>query len=259
MPTKHPPSVANDSGDGVSHPVRNKTERVRLSMTTTNERPKRNVTKPDKQNLSPLIAGYASATISKTAAFLPPFDDGVNKDKKTCLESITEGHDADEAIPPESILAGSTNTKLTSGVTTNDKLLPPTAEDVMPSVKTSAINDKHTHVATVDPLVDVSKAAQPITNSTVPLDSATQISDISPVKTGNLTIGDDYEKCDPWNKFTSDEIKGQYFAVAVGRNQHIFGIYADLTRLNWKLKAIRPLCINHASHILKPTNIWNAI
>jgi hypothetical protein len=155
---------------------------------------------------------------------LPLFDDGVNKDKKTSLESITEGHEAFEAIPPESILAGSTNTKLTSGVTTNYKLLPPTVEDVMPSVETSAINDKHTHVATVDPLVDVSKVAQPITNSAVPLESSTHISDISPVKTGNLKIGDDYQKCDPWDKFTSDKIKGQYFAVAVGRNQHSFGI-----------------------------------
>jgi hypothetical protein len=122
---------------------------------------------------------------------------------------------------------------LTSGVTTNDKLLPPTAEDVMPSVETSAINDEHTHVAMVDHLVDVSKA---ITNSTVPLDSATQISDISPVKTGNLKIGDDYKKCDAWDKFTSDEIKGQYFAVAVGRNQHIFGIYSDLTRFKLEIE-----------------------
>jgi hypothetical protein len=86
MPTKHPPSVADDSGDGVSHPVKKKIERGRLSTTTTNDCPNQNVTKPDKQNLSPLLVGYASATISKNAAFLPPFDDGVNKDKNTCLE-----------------------------------------------------------------------------------------------------------------------------------------------------------------------------
>jgi hypothetical protein len=82
-------------------------------------------------------------------------------------------------------LAGSTNTKLTSNVTTNDKLLPPTVDDVMPPVETSAINDKHTHTDTVNPLVDVSKVAS-IANSDVPLDSSREISDISPVETANL-------------------------------------------------------------------------
>jgi hypothetical protein len=99
MTTKHPPSVADDTGDGVSQHVKKKVERGRLSTTTTNDRPKRNVTKSDRQNLSPLLAGYASATISKTAASLPPFNDGVNKNKKASLESITEGHEAFGAIP----------------------------------------------------------------------------------------------------------------------------------------------------------------
>jgi hypothetical protein len=160
MPTKHPPSVTDDSGDGVSQPMKKKIERGRLSTTATNDHPKRNVTKPNKQNLSPLLPGYASATISKTAAFLPPFDDGVNKTKKTSLESITEGHEAFEAIPSKSILAGSTNTKLTSGVKTNDKFLPPTVNDVMPAVETSTIHENHTNVATGNLLVDVSKVAQ---------------------------------------------------------------------------------------------------
>jgi hypothetical protein len=133
-------------------------------------------------------------------------------------------------------VAGSTNSKLTSGVTTNDELLPPTVDDVTPSVETSAINYKHTHVATGNPLVDVSKVAQSIANSTVPLDYSRQISDISPDKTGNLKIGDDYEKCDPWDKFRSDDIKGQYVAVAVGRNEHSFGIYADLTRFKQEIE-----------------------
>jgi hypothetical protein len=97
MPTKHPPSVADDSGDGVSQHVKKKVERGRLSTTTANDRPKRNVTKPDRQSFH-LSLGYASATISKTAACLPPFDDGVNKNKKTSLESMTEGHDAFGAI-----------------------------------------------------------------------------------------------------------------------------------------------------------------
>jgi hypothetical protein len=115
-------------------------------------------------------------------------------------------------------------------------LLPPTVDDVTPSVETSAINDSHTHVATGNPLVDVSKVSQSIANYAVHLDSSRQISDISPVKTGNLKIGDDYKKCDPWDKFTSDEIKGQYFAVAVGRNKHSFRIYADLTNFKQEIE-----------------------
>jgi hypothetical protein len=171
---------------------------------------------------------YASATISKTAASLPPFDDGVNKNKKASSESMMEGHEAFGATPSESILA--------SGVTTNDELLPPTVDDITPSVEISAINDSHTHVATGNALVDVSKVAQSIANSAVPLDSSRQSSDISPDKRGNLKIDDDYEKGDPWDKFTSDEIKGQYFAVALGRNEHSFGIYADLTRFKQEIE-----------------------
>jgi hypothetical protein len=236
MPTKHPPSVANDTGYGLLQHVKKKVERGRLSMTTTNDRPKQNVTKPHRQNLSPLLAGYASATISKTAASLPPFYDGVNKNKKASSESMTEGHEAFGAIPCESIVAGSTNIKLASGVTTNDELLPPTVDDITPSVEISAINDSHTHVATGNALVDVSKVSQSIANSAVPLDSSRQISDIIPDKRGNLKIGDDYEKGDPWDKFMSDKIKGQYFAVAVGRNEHSFGIYDDLTRFKQEIE-----------------------
>jgi hypothetical protein len=137
MPTKHPPSVGDDSGDGMSQPVEKKIERGRLSTTTTSDRLKRQVTKPDKQNPSPLLAGYASAKMSKTAAFLPPiddgvnappFDDGVNQTKKKSLESITEGHESVVVIPSEGILAGNTNTKLISNVTTTNKVLPPTVK-----------------------------------------------------------------------------------------------------------------------------------
>jgi hypothetical protein len=171
MPTKHPPSVADDTGDGLSQHVKKKVERGRLWTTTTNDRQQRNVTKPDRQNLSPLLAGYASATISKTAASLPPFDDGVNKNKKASSESMTEGHEAFGAIPSESIVAGSTNIKLASGVTSNDELLPPTVDNITPSVEIRAINDLHTHVATGNALVDVSKVAQSIANSAVHLES----------------------------------------------------------------------------------------
>jgi viroplasmin and RNaseH domain-containing protein len=74
----------------------------------------------------------------------------------------------------------------------------------------------------------------------VPLDnrynSSRQISDISPDKRGNLKIDDYYDQGDPWDKFTSDEIKGQYFAVSVGRNEHSFGIYAELTRFKEEIE-----------------------
>jgi hypothetical protein len=62
--------------------VKKKIERGRLSTTTTNDRPKLNAIKPDKHNVAPLLAEYASATISKTAASLPPFDDRVNFKKR---------------------------------------------------------------------------------------------------------------------------------------------------------------------------------
>jgi hypothetical protein len=218
MPTKCPPSVADETGDGLSQHVKKKVERGRLSTTTTNDRPKQNVTKPDRQNVAPLLVEYASPTISKTATSLPHFDDGVNKNKKAISKSMMEGREAFGAIPSESIVSVSTNIKSASGVTTNEELLPPTVDDITPSVGISAINNSHTHVATGNALVDVSKVAQSIANSAVPLDSSRQISDISPDKRGNLKIDDNYDQGDPWDKFTSDEIKGKYFVVAVGRN-----------------------------------------
>jgi hypothetical protein len=82
MPTKHPPSDTDGTEDGLSQHVKKKIERGRLSTTTTNDRPKRNATKPEKQNFATLLAEYASATISKIAASLPPFDDGINLKKR---------------------------------------------------------------------------------------------------------------------------------------------------------------------------------
>jgi hypothetical protein len=123
MPTKHPPSVTDDTEDGLSQHVKKKVERGRLLTTTTNNRPKRNVTKPDRQNIAPLLAEYASVTISKTAASLPPLDDGVNTNKKASLESKMEGHEA-FGDTPSKIMAGSTNIKSASGVATNEELPP---------------------------------------------------------------------------------------------------------------------------------------
>jgi hypothetical protein len=108
-------------------------------------------------------------------------------------------------------------------------------------VEISAINNLHTHVATGNALVDgVSKVAQSIASSTIPLDnmykSTRQISDIIPDKRGNLKIDEDYDQGDPWDKFTCDEINGQYFAVATGRNENSFGIYSDLTKFKQEIE-----------------------
>jgi hypothetical protein len=93
MPAKHPPSGTGGTEGGLSQHVKKKLERGRLSTTTRNDRPKLNATKPDKNNVAPLLEEYVSAAISKTAASLPPlslrynntkhsinpFNDGVNK------------------------------------------------------------------------------------------------------------------------------------------------------------------------------------
>jgi hypothetical protein len=92
MPTKHPPSGTDGTEDGLSQHVKKKLERGRLSTTTSNNHHKLNATKPDNHNVAPLLDEYASETISKTAASLPPiylrdnntkhstnpFNDGVN-------------------------------------------------------------------------------------------------------------------------------------------------------------------------------------
>jgi hypothetical protein len=86
----------------------------------------------------------------------------------------------------------------------------------------------------------VSQVAQPIESYTIPPDnryeSTRQISDISPDKRGSLKIDEDYEQGDPWEKNTFDEIKGQYVAVAVGKNENSFGIYADLRKFKEQIE-----------------------
>jgi hypothetical protein len=116
-----------------------------------------------------------------------------------------------------------------------------------PPVGTSTINNSPADVATANNLVEgVSQLAQPVASSTIPPDnryvSTGQISDISPDKRGNLKIDEDYEQGDPWDKFSFDEIKGQYFAVAVGKNENSFGIYADLRKFKEKIEGF-PTCL----------------
>jgi hypothetical protein len=129
----------------------------------------------------------------------------------------------------------------------NEELFPTTVEVLSPPVGISAINNSHTDVATGNALVEgVSQVAQPIASSTIPPDnryeSTRQISDISPDKRGNLKIDEEYEQGDTWDKFTFDEIKGQYFAVAVGKNENSFGIYVDLRKFKEQIEGF-PACL----------------
>jgi hypothetical protein len=83
MPTKHPPTVTDGTEDGLTQPVKKKVQRVRLSTKTSIDRPKRHAAKPDKHNVAPLLAEYASAKTSKTAVSLPPIYLGDNKTKRS--------------------------------------------------------------------------------------------------------------------------------------------------------------------------------
>jgi hypothetical protein len=147
--------------------------------------PKQNATKPDKHNVAPLLAEYASATTSKTAVYLPPislrdnntkhstdpFDDGVNKKTLSSLETIVEGPKVLGAAPSDSIVAASTDIKSASGLAMNKELFPTTVEVLSPPVGTSTINNSHDVVATGNALVQgVSQLAQPIASYTIPDD-----------------------------------------------------------------------------------------
>jgi hypothetical protein len=143
-----------------------------------------------------------------------------------------EGAEVLGATPSDTIEAASTKT---------------TVEVLPPPVGTSTINNSPTDVATADALVEgVSQLAQPVASSTIPPDiwyeSTGQISDISPEKRGNLKIDEDYEQGDPWDKFSFNEIKGNCFVVAVGKNENSFGIYADLRKFKEKIEGF-PACL----------------
>jgi hypothetical protein len=60
-----------------------------------------------------------------------------------------------------------------------------------------------------------------------------------PEKKGNLKNDEDYEsgeQGDPWDKFTFSEINDEYYAVAVGKNENSFGIYADLRKFKEEIE-----------------------
>jgi viroplasmin and RNaseH domain-containing protein len=54
-----------------------------------------------------------------------------------------------------------------------------------------------------------------------------------------LKKDEDYEsgeQGDPWEKIVFSEIKGQYYVVAVGKNENSFGIYADLIKIKQQIE-----------------------
>jgi hypothetical protein len=89
----------------------------------------------------------------------------------------------------------------------------------------------------------VSKIAKPVNKNTIPskniYESTKHISDTSPDKMGNLKNDEDYEsgeQGDLWEKFAFGEINDQYYAVAAGKNENSFGIYADLRKFKQKIE-----------------------
>jgi hypothetical protein len=206
---------------------------------------------------------YASAKTSKITLSLPPISlgdnktkrstnpsqDGVNKKTLSSLETVVEGAEVLGATPSDTIEAASTNIKSASSLATVKEVFPNTAtvEVLPPPVGTSTINNSPADVDTANALVEgVSQLAQPVASSTLHPDSmyesTGQISDSSPDKRGNLKIDEDFEQGDPWDKFSFSEIKGQYFAVAVGKNENSFGIYADLRKFKEQIEGF-PECL----------------
>jgi hypothetical protein len=87
MPTKNPSTSTDASEDGMTQPAKKKVQRGRLTMVRSQDRPKCNSSRPDNHNVAPLLADYASAKISKTAASLQPISLGVNKTKRKTKQS----------------------------------------------------------------------------------------------------------------------------------------------------------------------------
>jgi hypothetical protein len=158
-----------------------------------------------------------------------------------------EGSKALGATPSDTIVTASTKIKSASSLAINKEVFPTTVDVLSAPVGTSTINNSPTDVATANALVEgVSQLAQPVASSTIPPDnryeSTGQISDSSPDKRGNFKIDGDYEQGDPWDKFSFDEIKGRYFAVAVGKNENSFGIFADLRKFKEQIEGF-PACL----------------
>jgi hypothetical protein len=108
MPTKNPSNSADGSEDGLTQPAKKKVQRGRSLITRSQDLPKRNASRPDKHNVAPLLAEYALANISKTAASLTPISLGDNKTKCKTNQSHGVGkkrtaRDVDSVTMPANI------------------------------------------------------------------------------------------------------------------------------------------------------------
>jgi hypothetical protein len=94
------------------------------------------------------------------------------------------------------------------------------------------------NVTTTNPSADgVAKLAISVAKKTTRVDnrgeSTGQVSVTRPERKEKLKDDEDYETGEtgnPWDKFALSEINDQYYAVAVGKNQNSFGIYADVIK-----------------------------
>jgi hypothetical protein len=87
MPTTNPSTSTDVTEDGLTQPVKNKVQRVRFPTTRSQNSPKWNASRPDKHDDAPLLADYASANTSKTAASLPRISLGDNKTESKTKQS----------------------------------------------------------------------------------------------------------------------------------------------------------------------------
>jgi hypothetical protein len=87
IPTTHTSTSTDVSEDGLTQPVKKKVQRGRFPTTRSHNLPKRNASRPDKHNVAPLLADYASAKTSKTSASLPSISLGDNKTKSKTKQS----------------------------------------------------------------------------------------------------------------------------------------------------------------------------
>jgi hypothetical protein len=87
VPTKISATNTDDTEDASSQPGKKKMQRVIFPTTRRQNRLKRHALRPDKHDVSPLLADNASAKTSKSAASLQPISLGYNNNKSKTKQS----------------------------------------------------------------------------------------------------------------------------------------------------------------------------
>jgi hypothetical protein len=98
MMTNNTATSTDVTEDCLTQTVKKKVQRGILPTTRSHNCQKRNVSIPDKHDVSPLLADYASAKTSKTAASLPPISLGDNKTKSKTNQSQFGGGERDAVL-----------------------------------------------------------------------------------------------------------------------------------------------------------------